>query len=154
MLRSPRSAPRSQPRLAASAADPLKSSSAGGLIPPLSPVGQDRYFSDLPETPLLLPSIGSERKTHFLIRRRFFDPGVCSRSGWAVSSGDFVLVAPLEQRRNRYEWLGLMIRFEGNLIASRFVGVCALHGNVGTILPSGPLPAIASLGSSEGHSLS
>ena len=55
-----------------------------------------------------------------------------------------MLVVPLEQRRNRYEWLGLTIRFEGNLIASRFVGVCALHGNVGTILPSGPLSAIAS----------
>ncbi len=108
----------------------------------------------LPKTQLQLPSIGSERKTYFPHRRRFFDPGVCSRSGWAVSSGDFVLVAPLEQRRNRYERLGLAIRFEGNLIASRFVGVCALHGNVGTILPSGPLSAIASLGSSEGHSLS
>ncbi len=98
--------------------------------------------------------IGSERKTYFPHRRRFFDPGVCSRSGWAVSSGDFVLVAPLEQRRNRYERLGLAIRFEGNLIASRFVGVWALHETVGTILPSGPLSAIASLGSSEGHSLS
>jgi len=63
-------------------------------------------------------------------------------------------VAPLEQLRNRYERLGLTIRFECNLIASRFVGVCALHSNVGTILPSGPLSAIASLGSSEGHSLS
>ena len=32
-----------------------------------------------------LPSIGSERKTYFPIRLRFFDPGVCSRSSWAVS---------------------------------------------------------------------
>jgi hypothetical protein len=32
------------------------------------------------------PSIGSERKTYFPHRRRFFDPGVCSRPGWAVSS--------------------------------------------------------------------
>jgi hypothetical protein len=32
------------------------------------------------------PSIGSERKTYFSHRRRFFDPGVCSRSGGAVSS--------------------------------------------------------------------
>ncbi len=91
---------------------------------------------------------------HFAIRRRFFDPGVCSRSSWAVSSGDFVLVTPLEQLRNLYELLGRRIRFEGSPIASRFVSVCALHGNVGTILPSGPLAAIASFGSSEGHSLS
>jgi len=62
-------------------------------------------------------------------------------------------VAPLEQLRSRYEGLGLTIRFECNLIASRLVGVFALHGNVGTILPSGPLSAIASFGSSEGHSL-
>ncbi len=65
-----------------------------------------------------------------------------------------MLVVPLEQRRNRYERLGLTIRFECNPIASRFFGVCALHGVVGTILPSGPVSAIASFGSSEGHSLS
>ncbi len=65
-----------------------------------------------------------------------------------------MLVAPLEQLRNVYEWLGLRIRFEGNLVASRFVGTCALHRIVGTILPSEPLSAIASFGSSEGHSLS
>ena len=62
-------------------------------------------------------------------------------------------MAPLEQRRGRYEWLGLTIRFDGNLIAVRFVGVRVLHMNVGTILPSGPRSAIASFGSSEGHSL-
>jgi hypothetical protein len=33
-------------------------------------------------------------------------------------------------------------------------GVCVLHLRVGTILPFGPLLAIASFGSSEGHSLS
>ena len=48
-----------------------------------------------------------------------------------------MLVAPLEQLRNRYERLGLTIRFECNLIASRFVGVCALHMNAGTIRPGG-----------------
>ncbi len=112
-----------------------------------------RALSDL-KRPLGIPSIGSERKTYFPIRRGFFDPGVCSRSSWAVSSGDFVLVAPTEQLRSGYEWLGLKIRFEDNRVASRFVGVCALHEFVGTILPSGPLPAIASLGSAEGHSLS
>ena len=39
-----------------------------------------------PRTQPVFPSIGSERKTHFPIRHGFFDPGVCSRSGWAVSS--------------------------------------------------------------------
>ncbi len=65
-----------------------------------------------------------------------------------------MLVAPREQLRSCYELLGLARRLEGNRIASRFVGVCVLHKIVGTILPSGPLSAIASLGSSEGHSLS
>ncbi len=97
----------------------------------------------------------SERKTYFPVRRRFFDPGVCSRFGRAVSSGDFRLVAPLEQQRSGYERFGLVIRFEGNLIVSRFAGMCgALHLFVGTILPSGPHGAIASFGSSKGHSLS
>ncbi len=93
----------------------------------------------MPETQLFSPSIGSERKTHLPYRRRFFDPGVCSRSGWAVSSWDFVIVVPREQLRNVYEWLGLKISFESDLTASRFVGVCVLHESVGTILPSGPL---------------
>ena len=35
---------------------------------------------------VVFPSIGSERKTYFPYHRRFFDPGVCSRVGWAVSS--------------------------------------------------------------------
>ncbi len=64
-----------------------------------------------------------------------------------------MLVAPLEPLRNVYEGLGLKIRFEDKLVAPRFVGVCVLHEFVGTILPSGPLAAIASFGSSEGHSL-
>ncbi len=84
----------------------------------------------------------------------FFDPGVCSRSGRAVSSRDFGLVAPPEQRRSRCERLGPRIRFEGKPNAARFIGGRALHGIVGTILSSGPLAAIASFGSSEGHSLS
>ena len=62
-------------------------------------------------------------------------------------------MAPHEQRRNRFEWLDLTIRFEGNSIAVRFVGVWVLHIKVGTILPSGPRSAIASFGSSERHSL-
>jgi hypothetical protein len=51
------------------------------------------------------------------------------------------------------ERFDLLIRLEGNLIVSRFVGMCALHKFVGTILPSGPRSAIASFGSSKGHSL-
>ncbi len=39
-----------------------------------------------------IPSIGSERKAHFPIRHRSFDPGVCSRSGWTVSSRDVEFV--------------------------------------------------------------
>ncbi len=54
-----------------------------------------------------------------------------------------MLVAPVEQLRSDYEWFGRVIRFEDNLIASRFVGVCVLHCKVGTILPSEPLSAIA-----------
>jgi hypothetical protein len=112
------------------------------------------YFANRQRGGVESPSIGSERKTQFPHRRRFFDPGVCSRSGRAVSSGDLLLVVPLEQLQNLYELLGLRIFFEDNLIAPRFVGVCVLHTIVGTILPSGPLSAIASFGSSEGHSLS
>ncbi len=41
-------------------------------------------------------------------------------------------MAPLEQLRNVYEWLGLKIQFEGNF-ASRFVGVCVLHRIVGRV---------------------
>ena len=65
-----------------------------------------------------------------------------------------MLAVSPEQRRKRYERLGLEVRFEGSLIALRFVGVCALHENVETILPSGRLLAIASFGSSERHRLS
>jgi hypothetical protein len=53
-------------------------------LPPLGTDSRlDRILSyrALPKTQLELPSIGSERKTHFPHRRRFFDPGVCSRSG-------------------------------------------------------------------------
>ena len=38
------------------------------------------------ESPLVPLSIGEDCKTHFPYRHRFFDPGVCSRSSWAVSS--------------------------------------------------------------------
>ena len=52
-------------------------------------------------------------------------------------------MAPLEQQRSGYEWFDLLIRFQGNLIVSRFVGMFVLHLLVGTILPSGPRSAIA-----------
>ena len=106
------------------------------------------------ETRLVLPSIGSGRKTHFPVRLRSFDPGVCSRSGWTVSSRDVELVVQFEQRLNFFERLVMNVEFEDKSIASRLFGVCVLHVKVGTILPSGPRRAIASFGSSEGHSLS
>ncbi len=106
------------------------------------------------KTPPVLPSIGSERKAHFPIRHRSFDPGVCSRSGWTVSSRDVELVVQFEQRLNFFERLVGRVRFESKSITSRMLGVCVLHLRVGTILPFGPLLAIASFGSSEGHSLS
>ncbi len=40
-------------------------------------------------------------------------------------------MAPLEQLRNAYEGAGLKVRFEDNLVAPRFVGVCVLHCKVG-----------------------
>ncbi len=46
----------------------------------------EEYLAVVRKTQLLFPSIGSERKANVPIRLRFFDPGVCSRSGWAVSS--------------------------------------------------------------------
>jgi len=106
------------------------------------------------KTPLVLTSIGLERKTNFPVRLRFFDPGICSRFGWTVSSRDVELVVQFEQRPNSFERLVESVRFEGQSIASRLFGVCVLHMRVGTILPSGPESAIASFGSSEGHSLS
>jgi hypothetical protein len=63
-------------------------------------------------------------------------------------------VVQREQRLNVFERLVERFVFEGKSIASRLFGVCVLHLRVGTILPSGPLSAIASFGSSEGHSLS
>ena len=106
------------------------------------------------KTRLEFTSIGSERKAYFAIRPRFFDPGVCSRSGWTVSSQDVELVVQIEQRLNVFERLVGRVRFESKSITSRMLGVCVLHLRVGTILPSGPVSAIASFGSSEGHSLS
>ena len=106
------------------------------------------------KTRLEIPSIGLERKAYFPFRPRFFDPGVCSRSGWTVSSRDVELVVQFEQRLNFFERLVESVRFESKSITSRMFGVCVLHMKVGTILPSGPLSAIASFGSSEGHSLS
>jgi len=106
------------------------------------------------KTLLEMTSIGSERKAYFPVRLRFFDPGVCSRFGWTVSSRDVELVVQFEQRLNCFERFVESIRFECKSIASRLFGVCVLHLRVGTILPSGPVSAIASFGSSEGHSLS
>ena len=113
----------------------------------------EHLISVVRKTRLKIPSIGSERKANFSLRPRFFDPGVCSRSGWTVSSRDVELVVQFEQRLNCFERLVGRVRFESKSITSRMLGVCVLHLRVGTILPSGPLSAIASFGSSEGHSL-
>ena len=58
----------------------------------------EEYLAVVRKTQLLFPSIGSERKAYFPIRLRFFDPDVCSRSGWTVSSGDSVLRVRSEQQ--------------------------------------------------------
>ena len=100
-----------------------------------------------------MTSIGLERKAYFPFRPRFFDPGVCSRFGWTVSSRDVELVVQFEQRLNCFERLVVSVEFEHESVASRLFGVCVLHLRVGTILPSGPVSAIASFGSSKGHSL-
>ena len=115
------------------------------LRPPYLPVVQ--------KTQLKLPSIGLERKAYFTFRPRSFDPGVCSRFGWTVSSQDVELVVQFEQRLNCFERLVDRIQFDSRSSASRLFGVCVLHLRVGTILPSVPVSAIASFGSSEGHSL-
>ena len=52
-----------------------------------------------------IPSIGLERKAYFPFRLRFFDPGVCSRSGWTVSSRDIAFVVRSEHRSNSFERL-------------------------------------------------
>jgi hypothetical protein len=101
-----------------------------------------------------MTSIGLERKAYFPFRPRFFDPGVCSRSGWTVSSRDFEFVVQFEQRLNCFERLIASVRLQDKSIASRLFCVCVLHEKVGTILPSGPVAAIASFGSSQRHSLS
>jgi hypothetical protein len=54
---------------------------------------------------LILPSVGFGRKTQIPVRLGSFDPGVCSGSGWTVSSRDVDLVVHSEQRLNFFEWL-------------------------------------------------
>ena len=39
----------------------------------------------------------------------------------------------MEHQRSGYEWFDLLIRLEGYLIVSRFVGMCALHKFVGRV---------------------
>jgi len=61
----------------------------GRRVPTLGPPWgylTEQGLSDLGDSQLVLPSIGSERKANFPIRHKFFDPGACSRSGWAASS--------------------------------------------------------------------
>jgi len=55
------------------------------------------------KTHLEIPCIGSECKTNCPIRHRFFDLGVCSRSGWTVSSRDIVFMVRSEHQPNSLE---------------------------------------------------
>ena len=93
----------------------------------------EQYLAVVRKTPLELPSIGLERKTYFPLCLRFFDPGVCSRFGWTVSTRDVELVVQFEQRLNCFERLIASVRLQGKSIASRLFGVCVLHEKVGTI---------------------
>jgi hypothetical protein len=59
------------------------------LLPDLLTEDANRVEQGLHLLPRFEPyalSIGEDCKTHFPYRHRFFDPGVCSRSSWAVSS--------------------------------------------------------------------
>jgi hypothetical protein len=56
-----------------------------GSSPPFVANFTEWVLSDVVDSLLEIPSIGLERKTYLPIHRRFFDPGVCSRSGYAVS---------------------------------------------------------------------
>jgi hypothetical protein len=53
---------------------------------PIEPVVHYGVSLDAMESVEADRSIGSERKTRLTSHHRSFDPGVCSRSGWAVSS--------------------------------------------------------------------
>ena len=90
-----RSDPKARQKCATVCAEPDSSSSihphTGGVL--IKPIGKtnsigfwDRLLAVVQKTQLLFPSIGSERKAYIPLRLRFFDAGVCSRSGWTVSS--------------------------------------------------------------------
>ena len=87
----------------------------------------ETYISVVAKRQLETPSIGSGRKAHFPVRPRFFDPGVCSRSGWTVSSRDVEFVVQFEQRLNSDERFAEGVGFESKSVASRLFGVCVLH---------------------------
>jgi hypothetical protein len=103
---------------------------------------------------LSLPSIGEDRKTYYRIRTRFFDPGVCPRIGSVASSGTLPPVFGPGRRHVHHGSFGFESRIRVRPCARRSLSGVVLHLKVRTILPSGPLLAIASFGSSEGHSLS
>ena len=112
-----------------------------------------QYLVAVPETRPVLRFIGPERKTHFPRCARSFDPGVRSRSDWAVSTRDVELAVQSEQRLNRFEWLTQKLWLKHQRVPSRSFGDSALHDREGIMLPIGPLEAIASFSSSEGLGL-
>ena len=63
------------------------------------------------------------------------------------------LVVSPEQQRDVHGRLGFGYGTIDSYAVLRLFSVAVLHLNVGTIPPSGPQAAIASFGSSEGHSL-
>ena len=123
----------------------------GGLFLPWGSVITAPYRT---YTSLKLPSIGEDCKTHFPVRLRFFDPGVCPRVGSVTSSEGRSLAYVPGRRYGCRESFGSCMHDRVIPCARRSRSGAVLHVNVRTILPSGPLRAIASFGSSEGHSLS
>ena len=103
--------------------------------------------------PLIPPSIGEERKTYFAAGLGVFDPGVCPRVGSATSSRNRSPVFAPGRRCDRHGRFGWETHDGVRPCAGRSRSGAVLHGIVRTILPSGPLLAIASFGSAEGHSL-
>ncbi len=98
-------------------------------------------------------SIGEDGKTHVSLRSRFFDPGVCPRVVSAPSSEARSPRSAPGHRRERRGRFGWETHDGVSLCARRSRSVAVLHARVRTILPSGPLLAIASFGSAERHSL-
>ncbi len=88
------------------------------------------------------------------MRLGVFDPGVCPRVSSASSSRTRSPGFAPGRRCDQSGRFGWEMQDGVSLCAGRSRSGAVLHARVRTILPSGPLRAIASFGSSEGHSLS